>query len=190
MNVERECGKAIRLATHASAWPFSRLWRSSRLCVGTALRKNLSGVPYAWIVDDCTLVPSRRRVVEIVRFIIEQGPAHGLYPNMDKFHAWYTRSDRGSMDAADELQQLGVSVSTDGLDRLQSALTLFASALVAIWTGSLLRLRISFLLYLQLHTPKHSIICYGGVHRILCTIALVYCRRTLYESLLKNIVIN
>ena len=97
------------------------------------------------------------------------------------------------MDVADELQRSGYQyllMDSTGYLGLLLALTLFASALVAIWTGSLLRLRISFLLYLQLHTPKHSIICYGGVHRILCTIALVYCRRTLYESLLKNIVIN
>jgi hypothetical protein len=134
-----------------------------------ALRKTSDGVPYAWIVDDCTLVPSGRRVLEIVRFIIEQGPAHGLYPNMSKFHAWFTRSDRGSMDVADELQRLGCQyllMGSIGCLGLQSALALSASALVAIWTRSLLRLRISFLLYLQLHTPRHSIICYSGVHRI------------------------
>ena len=51
------------------------------------LQKTSDGVPYAWIVDDCTLVPSRRRAVEVVRFIIEQGPDPGLFPNMSKFYA-------------------------------------------------------------------------------------------------------
>ena len=85
MPVERECGKAIRSAIHAefSMAIFTFMEKLKALCrPETALQKNSSGVPYAWIVDDCTLVPSRRRVLEIVRFIIEQGPTHGLIPNI------------------------------------------------------------------------------------------------------------
>ena len=97
------------------------------------------------------------------------------------------------MDVADELQRSGVSVSTDGLDRLLGApigtdtfcirpgghmdhITAQASDLIFATV------------YLHLHTHRHTITCYGGVHRILCTIAPVCCRRTPYESLLKSIV--
>ena len=86
-----------------------------------SLQKKSDGVPLAWIVDDCALVPTRRRALEVVRFIIEQGPAHGLFPNMQKFHAWFVKSDQGSRGVADELQQLGVHVSDDGLARLLGA---------------------------------------------------------------------
>ena len=86
-----------------------------------SLQKKSDGVPLAWIVDDCTLVPTRRRALEVVRFIIEQGPAHGLFPNMQKFHAWFVKSDQGSRDVAVELEQMGVHVSDGGLDRLLGA---------------------------------------------------------------------
>ena len=86
-----------------------------------SLQKGSNGVPHAWIVDDCTLVPSRRRALEVVRFIIEQGPAHGLFPNMQKFHAWFVKSDQGSRDVVVELERMGVHVSDGGLDRLLGA---------------------------------------------------------------------
>ena len=83
--------------------------------------RQVNGSAVSWIVDDCTMVPRRFKVVELVKFIINNGPAHGLYPNMDKFFAWIVRSDKDAGELHAQLSQLGVQVSEHGLDRLLGA---------------------------------------------------------------------
>ena len=76
-----------------------------------------TGLAVTWILDDCTIVPWQLRVVELVKFVIDNGPAL----NMDKFPAWILCSGKDAGDLSAQLSQVGVQVSVTGLNRLLGA---------------------------------------------------------------------
>jgi len=83
--------------------------------------RGLNGAPVAWIVDDSIMVPRRRQAIDLLKFIIEHGPAHGLHLNLSKVNAWLVKGDTGSTEVAQQLRDMGAKVSTQGLDRLLGA---------------------------------------------------------------------
>ena len=77
---------------------------ASELQPHTAFDRQSEGVPFTGIIDDVTLVPWPRHVLNVLDFILQEAPKHGQVPNLGKTAAWLRKGSLNS-DLAQQLLQ-------------------------------------------------------------------------------------